>query len=200
MRLQLNLLPYAYYNTLGFDPALIDYIDHIDDTFLLDMIDPLYSKGGRSPTSPITYFRMHYLYFTRPEITSFRELCRQLKDHKNHAWRSFIGVPNPAKVPSHQSLSEFRTKVGPERFEQIRNEFIRQAVQIEGFIQDTLAELSIPDPFMRMSMATNTSAVDVRIGRNAIAKKHSPTQMQHTGYKGARQIRTNSSSAIGNTP
>lgn len=141
MGLQLNLLPYAYYNTLGFDPALIDYIDHIDDTFLLDIVAPLYSKGGRSPASPITYFRMHYLYFTRPEITSFRELCRQLKDHKNQAWRSFIGVPNPAKVPSHQSLSEFRAKMGPERFEQIRNEFIRQAIQMDGFIQDTLAAI-----------------------------------------------------------
>jgi len=122
MGLQLNLLPYACYNTLGFDPALIDYIDHIDDSFLLDIIDPLYSWNGRAPASPITYFRMNYLYFTRPEITSFRELCRQLKNHKNQAWRSFIGVQSPAKVPSHQSLSEFRTKVGPERFAKIRNE------------------------------------------------------------------------------
>jgi transposase len=141
MGLQLNLLPYAYYNTLGFEPALIDYIDHVDDTFLLDIIDPLYRRNGRLPASPITYFRMHYLYFTRPEITSFRELCRQLKDHKNQAWRNFIGVPNPARVPSHQSLSEFRSRVGPERFEQIRNEFIRQAAQTEGFIQDTLAAI-----------------------------------------------------------
>jgi hypothetical protein len=84
---------------------------------------------------------MHYLYFTRPEITSFRELCRQLKDTKNQAWRNFIGVPNQAKVPSHQSLSDFRSKLGPERFEQIRDEFIRQAIQIEGLIQDTLAAI-----------------------------------------------------------
>ena len=103
MGLQLELLPYTYYNTLGFDPALIDYIDHIDDSFLLDIIDPLYSHNGRIPASPITYFRMHFLYFTRPEMTSFRELCRQLKDPKNQAWRNFIGVPDPAKVPSHQS-------------------------------------------------------------------------------------------------
>ncbi|RIV16617.1 hypothetical protein D2Q93_16850 [Alicyclobacillaceae bacterium I2511] len=141
MGLQLNLLPYAYYNTLGFDPALIDYIDYIDDSFLLDMVDPLYNRNGRVPTSPITYFRMHYLYFTRPEITSFRELSRQLKDPKNQAWRSFIGVQNPSKVPSHQSLSDFRTKVGPEGFEKIRNEFIRQAVKIDGFIQDILAAI-----------------------------------------------------------
>ena len=45
MGLQLELLPYPYDNTLGFNPALIDYIDHIDDSFLLDIIDPLYSHN-----------------------------------------------------------------------------------------------------------------------------------------------------------
>ncbi|WP_035486590.1 hypothetical protein, partial [Alicyclobacillus contaminans] len=75
MELQLDLLPYAEYNTLGFDPALIDYVVHIDDSFLEHLIGPLYEKTGRKPTSPVAYFRMHYLYFTRPEITSFRQLC-----------------------------------------------------------------------------------------------------------------------------
>lgn len=84
---------------------------------------------------------MHYLYFTRPEVTSFRQLCKQLKDPKNQAGRNFIGIHNPSKVPSHQSLSDFRSKVGSERFEQIRDEFIRQSIQIEGFLQDTLAAI-----------------------------------------------------------
>ncbi len=56
MDLQLNLLPYAYYNTLGFDPELIDYIDHIDDSFLDSLIGPLYNKKGRKPASPTTYY------------------------------------------------------------------------------------------------------------------------------------------------
>ncbi len=141
MDLQLVLLPQSYYNTLGFDPELIDYVDHIDDSFLDQLIDPLYDRRGRRPASPVTYFRMHFLYFTRPEITSFRQLCKQLRDPKNQAWRNFIGVHNPAQVPSHQSLSDFRSKVGPERFEYIRDEFIRQSIQIEGFIRDTLAAI-----------------------------------------------------------
>lgn len=29
MDLQLELLPYHYYNTLGFDAELIDYINHV---------------------------------------------------------------------------------------------------------------------------------------------------------------------------
>lgn len=141
MDLQLDLLPQSYYNTLGFDAELIDYIDHIDDLFLDSLIGPLYDRKGRRPALPTTYFRMHYLYFTKPEITSFRQLCKQLRDPKNQAWRNFIGVHNPAKVPSHQSLSDFRNKIGPGLFEQIRDEFIRQSLQIEGFILETLTAI-----------------------------------------------------------
>ncbi len=47
MDLQLVLLPQSYYNTLGFDPELIDYVDHIDDSFLDQLIDPLYDRRGR---------------------------------------------------------------------------------------------------------------------------------------------------------
>jgi len=110
MDLQLELLPYHYYNTLVFDAELIDYIDHVDDSIVLEKIAPLYKNGGRPSVDPRTFFRMHYLYFTRPEISSFRELERQLKEPKNQAWRNFIGVSSIERVPVHSSLSHFRTK------------------------------------------------------------------------------------------
>ncbi|MDC3416679.1 hypothetical protein [Aquibacillus salsiterrae] len=80
MEFQLELIPFHYYNTLGFDVELIDYIDHVDDSTVLEKSKPLYKDGGRPPVDPRVYFRMHYLYFTCPEVTSFRELCRQLVD------------------------------------------------------------------------------------------------------------------------
>ncbi|MEC0090218.1 hypothetical protein [Paenibacillus macquariensis] len=54
MELQLKLLPYHYYyyNALGFDPELIDYIDHVDDSIVLEKILPLYKDGGRPPIDP----------------------------------------------------------------------------------------------------------------------------------------------------
>jgi hypothetical protein len=60
--LQLDLFPMSYYNTLGFDRELIDYIEFVDDSFVYDLIWPLYKKGGRIPHNPITMFRAHYLY------------------------------------------------------------------------------------------------------------------------------------------
>ena len=44
MDFQLELLPYHYYNTLGFDPEFIDYVD---DSIVLEKITPLYKDGGR---------------------------------------------------------------------------------------------------------------------------------------------------------
>ena len=138
MDLQLELLPYHYYNTLGFDAELIDYIDHVDDSIVLEKIAPLYKNGGRPPVDPRTFFRMHYLYFTRPEISSFRELERQLKEPKNQAWRNFIGVPNIEKVPVHSSLSHFRSKVSAELFYSILFDLIAQALKLKDFLQPTL--------------------------------------------------------------
>ncbi|HML85544.1 MAG TPA: transposase [Bacteroidales bacterium] len=138
MDLQLELLPYHYYNTLGFDAELIDYIDHVDDSIVLEKIASLYKNGGRPPIDPRICFRMHYLYFTRPEISSFRELVRQLNEPKNQAWRNFIGVPNIDKVPAHSSLSHFRSRVSAELFYAILFDLIAQALKLKDFLQPML--------------------------------------------------------------
>ena len=59
MDMQLELLPYHYYSTLGFDVELIDYIDHVNDSIVLEKMKPLYKGGGRPPIDARTYFRMH---------------------------------------------------------------------------------------------------------------------------------------------
>jgi hypothetical protein len=138
MDLQLELLPNFYYSTLGFDAELIDYVDHVDDSIVLEKIAPLYKSGGRRSIDPRVFFRMHYLYFTRPEISSFRELERQLKDPKNQAWRNFIGVPSIKKVPVHGSLSNFRAKVSAELFYTILFDIIAQALKLKDFLQPML--------------------------------------------------------------
>ena len=139
MALQLQLLPYYYYNTLGFDAELIDYIDHVDDSIVFEKIVPLNKKGGRPPIDPRVCFRMHHLHFTRPEISSFRELERQLKEPKKKAWCYFIGVPNIDQVPVHSCLSDFRTKVTEELFYTILFDLIAQALQLKDFLQPMLA-------------------------------------------------------------
>ncbi|WP_425387744.1 transposase [Aneurinibacillus terranovensis] len=105
---------------------------------VLQKVGPLYKDGGRPPVDPRIYFRMHYLYFTRPEISSFRQLEEQLKDPKNQAWHNFIGTPDIKKVPVHSSLSHFRTKVRVEDFYAILFDLIAQALKLTDFLQPTL--------------------------------------------------------------
>lgn len=138
MELQLELFPYYYYSTLGFDEELIDYIENVDDQIVLEKVKPFYKLGGRPPISPITYFRMHYLYFTRPEISSFRQLVKQLLDPKNQAWRNFIGTPHIKDVPCHSSLSHFRNQIGPEVFYHILFHLIAYALKLENFLSTKL--------------------------------------------------------------
>ena len=59
----------AYYNTLGFDRELIDYIEFVNDEFVYDLLLPLFKKGGRPPHNPVMMFRAHYLYFAKQEIS-----------------------------------------------------------------------------------------------------------------------------------
>ncbi|SFR12754.1 hypothetical protein SAMN05660706_1261, partial [Desulfoscipio geothermicus DSM 3669] len=40
-KMQLDLFPMSYYNTLGFDRELIDYIDIVDDSIIYDLVLPL---------------------------------------------------------------------------------------------------------------------------------------------------------------
>lgn len=136
--IQLDLFPMSYYNTLGFDKELIDYIDLVDDTFLYDLIEPLYKKGGRNYHNPVTMFRAHYLYFVKSEITSYRHTSRILKEPQNH-YRNFISVGGSQRIPSHNSMSDFRTKVGVERFYQILFHIIAQALKLEGFLNPVVS-------------------------------------------------------------
>ena len=138
-KMQLDLFPMSYYNTLGFDRELIDYIDFVDDLFIYDLVLPLYKQGGRNPHDPVTMFRAHYLYFSKSDITSYRELERKLKAPQNQSYRNFISSGNSQPIPSHNSLSNFRAKVGIERFYQILFHIIAQAAKIDGFLNPVLS-------------------------------------------------------------
>ncbi|MCL5780543.1 MAG: hypothetical protein M1119_06435 [Firmicutes bacterium] len=97
MELQLELLPYHYYNTLGFDVELIDYVNHVNDQIVLEKVKVLYKVGGRPPVDPRTYFRMHYLYFTRPELRPFENELPNLMIQKIRRGAISLGLRMVAK-------------------------------------------------------------------------------------------------------
>ena len=125
-----------YYSTLGFDEDLINYIafikdDQIRNQFPRQIIDP----RGRKPWDAVILFRMHILYFTRPEFISFRQMCKELSKPKHQDYRNFLGITG-TKVPSHAALSRFRTllSISDDTINELSKPILSQAVKMEGFL------------------------------------------------------------------
>ena len=136
MNIQLDMLSPLYYSTLGYDEELINYLAFIDDSFIYELF-PEYSNDnkGRTPNDPVVLFRMHFLYYTRPEFRSFRQMCEELNKPKQQDYRNFLGVKS-VRVPSHASLSRFRKELGLSELgiDEINKNVLGQARSMDGFL------------------------------------------------------------------
>jgi hypothetical protein len=143
MNIQLDMLSPLYYSTLGYDEELINYFSFIDDSFIYDLFPEYQSNNkGRTPNDPVVLFRMHFLYYTRPEFRSFRQMCEELNKPKHQDYRNFLGVKG-IKVPSHGALSRFRKKLGLSELgiDEINKNVIEQAKSMEGFLNMMIGTL-----------------------------------------------------------
>lgn len=139
----MNMFSPLYYSTLGYDEDLIDYLtfikdDQIRNLFPHSVIDP----RGRKSWDPVTLFRMHILYFTRPEFISFRQMCKELSKPKHQDYRNFLGITG-TKVPSHAALSRFRTflSINDDTINELSKPLLSQAGKMEGFLNLMISAL-----------------------------------------------------------
>ena len=143
MNIQLDMLSPLYYSTLGYDEELINYFSYIDDSFIYDLF-PEYeiTNKGRKANDPVVLFRMHFLYFTRPEFISFRQMCKELNKPKHQDYRNFLGVKS-INVPSHAALSRFRKELGisDSKIDEINRSVLVQAKGMEGFLNLMIGSL-----------------------------------------------------------
>ncbi len=143
MNIQLDMLSPLYYSTLGYDEDLINYFSFIDDAFIYDLFPEYQSSNkGRPQNDPVVLFRMHFLYFTRPEFVAFRQICKELNKPKHQDYRNFLGVKT-FKVPSHTALSRFRKKLGlsDSKIDEVSKNILVQAKGMEGFLNLMIGSL-----------------------------------------------------------
>ncbi|KJS88955.1 MAG: hypothetical protein JL57_09995 [Desulfosporosinus sp. BICA1-9] len=136
MRAASQLAPPLYYSTLGFDADLIDYLSFIKDEYIRFLFPrPILDPRGRKPWDAVILFRMHVLYFTRPEFVSFRQMCTELAKPKHQDYRNFLGIKGTS-IPSHAALSRFRAQLGIEEttINELSKPLLRQAEQLDGFL------------------------------------------------------------------
>lgn len=140
---QLDLFSPLYYSTLGFDLELISYVSFLEDEFVRKLFpQPLQNVRGRRAYDPVSLFRMLFLYFTRPEFVSFRQMCRELRKPKHQDFRNFLGIYG-VDIPSHSTLSRFRAQLGTnENFlNELSKGFLSQAKEMKGFLNLNVASL-----------------------------------------------------------
>lgn len=88
MTTQLDMFSPLYYSILGYDEELIDYLSFIEDGIIHELFpQPIKDPRGRKPWNAVILFRMHFLYFTKPEFFSFRQLYKELSKPKQQDYR-----------------------------------------------------------------------------------------------------------------
>jgi transposase len=123
----------------------------IDFEPLRALVADCYAVGRGAPAEdPVRLLKLSLLQF--PYDLSESQVLRQAQ--VNVALRFFLdlSVESPLPVPS--LLSQFRTRLGAERFERVFNEIVRQA-RAQGLVKDRLrlkdatpllANVAIPSP------------------------------------------------------
>jgi hypothetical protein len=116
-------------------------------------------KGNPFALTTSQYYRIHLLALLKG-ITSFNQLCSELLYHQSY--RRFCHIKSISKIPKPNTLSVFRSEIGPESF---------------GLINDLLLERffsMIPLPTVAVAVPDSTDLEASCSGRgkkNALAKK-----------------------------
>jgi hypothetical protein len=143
---QIDTFSQIYYSTLGYDENLIDDLTFIEDSELRNLF-PAAIHIGRKAWDPIVLFRMHFLYFTRPEFVSFRQLCKELSKPKQQDYRNFIGLKG-CDVLSHAALSRFRKQLG------VSDENLEKEKIIDGINRTVVNQAKLIDGFLNLMIGS----------------------------------------------
>lgn len=108
----------------------------VDFSFLNELCKdcyPNFGKVGNRPYEPVMLFKMLFLSFLYN--ISDREIEEQV--NLNLAFKWFVGLPVDSLPPDHSTFTYFRERLGPQKFEEIFNQIVKQA-RDKGLIDDKL--------------------------------------------------------------
>jgi len=106
----------------------------VDFDFVSALVCDCYCpNNGRPSWDPLVLFKVVFLQFVYD--LSDREIEEQVNFHLVCKW--FAGLQPEEKAPDHSTLCRFRSRLGPEKFQQIFNEIITQAREV-GLVHDRL--------------------------------------------------------------
>lgn len=112
------------------DHPLVLIKDMVCFSFMDEAVADLYHPSeGRPSVPPETLFKV--LFVEIWANLSDVQVCRELQF--NLVYRYFCGIGWDDPIPDDSTLSVFRKRIGPERFEEIFNRFVQQAKELGCF-------------------------------------------------------------------
>jgi len=123
-----------YEDLIPQDHLLCQVAAAVDFGFVSDLVSDCYCPDNERPSwDPLVLFKVVFLQFLYD--LSDREIEEQVNFHLVRKW--FAGLGPEEHAPDHSTLSRFRSRLGPEKFQQIFNEIITQTREA-GLVSDRL--------------------------------------------------------------
>lgn len=98
----------------------------LDLSFVRELVQPLYAKGGRPSVDPVVFLRLQVVMFFE-NIRSERELMRIAADRLSVRW--YLGYDLHEPLPFHSSLTRARERFGVEVFRRFFEEIVETCVE-----------------------------------------------------------------------
>jgi transposase len=81
----------------------------LDLSFVRELVEPLYGKGGRPSVDPVVFFKLQLVMFFE-DLRSERRLMRKVSDRLSVRW--YLGYDLFEPVPDHSSLARICERFG----------------------------------------------------------------------------------------
>ena len=102
---------------------LLDLSQVVDFEQFRPILEEPYTEDRGRPTDPVRLFKVVFLQF----VANLSDRKVQEAVQLNLLYKYFVGLPADGEAPDYSTISKFRTKIGPERFQRIFNEVVRLA-------------------------------------------------------------------------
>ena len=83
--------------------------EKLDLSFIRELVQPLYARGGRRSVDPVVFFKLQLMMFFE-DLRSERQLMEMVADRLSLRW--YVGYDLNERLPDHSSLTKIRERYG----------------------------------------------------------------------------------------
>jgi hypothetical protein len=97
----------------------------LDLSFVRELVEPLYAKGGRPSADPVVYFKLQLVMFFE-DLSSERQPMRVVADRLSVRW--YVGYDLQEPLPDHSSLPRIRERFGLSVFRRFFERIVEECI------------------------------------------------------------------------